>query len=204
MKRIILLTTLLALLISCNSTKIASSWREPGKQVDLEKLNKILVVALLKNENSRHLAETEMVKFLDGKGFASFDYLKASFNKSDENALREKIKKDGFDGAITMRLIDVEKERNYTLSNIGPNRWNPISFPNYYYRNWPGNQADGYFLTTKTFLVEIAIFSILEDKIIWTSETKTINPAGVEQMTKEISKVLYKRMVKEGFLKRKG
>ncbi len=204
MKRIILLATLFALLISCNSTKIVSSWREPDKQVDFEKLNKILVVALLKNENSRHLAETEMVKFLDGKGFASFDYLKASFNKSDENALREKIKKDGFDGAITMRLIDVERERNYMLSNIGPNRWNPISFPNYYYRNWPGNQADGYFLTTKTFVVEVAIFSIIEDKIIWTSETKTINPAGVEQMTKEISKVLYKRMVKEGFLKRKG
>jgi len=204
MNKIILLATLLTLMISCNSTKIASSWKEPDKQVDLDKLNKILVVALLKNENSRYLAETEMVKFLDGKGFASFDYLKASFNKSDENALREKIKNDGFDGAITMRLIDVEKERNYTLSNIGPNRWNPISFPNYYYRNWPGNQADGYFLTTKTFLVEIAIFSILEDKIIWTSETKTINPAGVEQMTKEISKVLYKRMVKEGFLKRKG
>lgn len=204
MNKVILLATLLALMISCNSTKIASSWKEPDKQVDLDKLNKILVVALLKNENSRHLAETEMVKFLDGKGFASFDYLKANFNKSDENALREKIKKDGFDGAITMRLIDVERERNYTLSNIGPNRWNPISFPNYYYRNWPGNQADGYFLTTKTFVVEIAIFSIIEDKIIWTSETKTINPAGVEQMTKEISKVLYKRMVKEGFLKRKG
>jgi len=52
--------------------------------------------------------------------------------------------------------------------------------------------------------VFITIFSILEDKIIWTSETKTINPTGVDQMTKEISKVLYKRMVKEGFLKRKG
>ena len=204
MKSIIILTSLLAFLISCNSTKIASSWKEPDKQVDFEKLNKILVVAMLKNENSRHLAETEMLKFLDGKGFASFDYLKGSFDKSNEEALRNKIKKDGFDGAITMRLLDVERERTYTLSYIGPNGWNPITFQNYYYRNWPSNQGPGYFLTTKTFVVEIAIFSIIEDKIIWTSETQTINPGGVDQMTKEISKVLYKRMVKEGFLKRKG
>jgi hypothetical protein len=128
--------------------------------------------------------------------------LKSNFNISNEEVLREKIKKDGFDGAITMRLLDVERERTYTLSYIGPNGWNPISFPNYYYRNWPSNQGPGYFLITKTFVVEIAIFSIIEDKIIWTSETRTVNPDGVDKMTKEISKTLYKRMVKEGFLKR--
>ncbi|MBP8155452.1 MAG: hypothetical protein KAX81_00395 [Leadbetterella sp.] len=200
MRNIVIFATFLFFIFSCKSTKIASSWKEPGKQVDLKNLNKILVVAMLKNENSRHQAESEMVEFLDGKGVASYDYLKVNFNKSNEEALRDKIKKDGFDGAITMRLLDVERERNYTLSYIGPNGWNPISFPNYYYRSWPNNQENGYYLTTKTFVVEIAIFSIIEDKIIWTSETRTINPEGVDKMTKEISKVLYKRMVKEGFL----
>lgn len=200
MRNIVIFATFLFFIFSCKSTKIASSWKESGKQVDLKNLNKILVVAMLKNENSRHQAESEMVEFLDGKGVASYDYLKVNFNKSNEEALRDKIKKDGFDGAITMRLLDVERERNYTLSYIGPNGWNPISFPNYYYRSWPNNQENGYYLTTKTFVVEIAIFSIIEDKIIWTSETRTINPEGVDKMTKEISKVLYKRMVKEGFL----
>ncbi len=200
MRNIVIFATFLFFTFSCKSTKIASSWKEPGKQVDLKNLNKILVVAMLKNENSRHQAESEMVEFLGGKGVASYDYLKVNFNKSNEEALRDKIKKDGFDGAITMRLLDVERERNYTLSYIGPNGWNPISFPNYYYRSWPNNQENGYYLTTKTFVVEIAIFSIIEDKIIWTSETRTINPEGVDKMTKEISKVLYKRMVKEGFL----
>lgn len=202
MRKVIIFTVLLLFIFSCKSTKIASSWKEPGKQVDLKKLNKILVVAILKNENSRHQAESEMVGFLKGKGIASYDYLKENSDKSNEEALREKIKKDGFDGAITMRLLDVERERTYTLSYIGPNGWNPISFPNYYYRNWPSNQGPGYFLTTKTFVVEIAIFSIIEDKIIWTSETRTVNPDGVDNMTKEISRVLYKKMVKEGFLKR--
>lgn len=200
MRNIVIFATFLFFIFSCKSTKIASSWKESGKQVDLKNLNKILVVAMLKNENSRHQAESEMVEFLDGKGVASYDYLKVNFNKSNEEALRDKIKKDGFDRAITMRLLDVERERNYTLSYIGPNGWNPISFPNYYYRSWPNNQENGYYLTTKTFVVEIAIFSIIEDKIIWTSETRTINPEGVDKMTKEISKVLYKRMVKEGFL----
>ncbi|HLO45425.1 MAG TPA: hypothetical protein VK175_13900 [Leadbetterella sp.] len=54
MRKILVFATLLLFVFSCKSTKIASSWKEPGKQVDLKKLNKVLVVAMLKNENSRH------------------------------------------------------------------------------------------------------------------------------------------------------
>lgn len=198
---VILLT--FSILLSCKSTKIVSSWKEPNKQVDFKNLKKVLVVGMLKSENARHNAEDEIVKFLGGKGIPSYSYLKSSFNKDDEKALRAKLKADGFDGAITMRLLDVERERTYTLSYVGPNPGNPISFTNYYYRHWPGDGRDGYYLTTKTYTVEIAIFSILEDKIIWTSETTTVNPKGVDKMTNEIASVLQKRMIKEGFIPKK-
>ena len=188
------------ILISCNTTKIASSWKAPNKQVDVHNLKKILVVAMLKSENARRKAEDEMVKFLDGKGVASYSYLKDSFNRSNEQALRTKIKEDGFDGAITMTLMEVERERIYSLSYVGIYPGNPISFTNYYYRHWPGDIRDGHYLTTKIFTVEIAIFSILDEQIIWTSETKTVNPGGVVRLTNEIAKVLQKRMLKEGFI----
>ncbi len=191
------------ILLSCRTTKIASSWKEPNKQVDIQNLKKVLVVAMLKSENARRKAEDEMVKFLDGKGIPSYSYLKDSFNRADEKALRTKIKADGFDGAITMTLMDVERERMYTLSYVGIYPGNPISFTNYYYSHWPGNIRDGYYLTTKIFTVEIAIFSILDDQIIWTSETKTVNPDGVVKLTNEIAKVLQKRMLKEGFIIKK-
>ncbi|MCP9768679.1 hypothetical protein EGI22_12200 [Lacihabitans sp. LS3-19] len=191
------------ILFSCKTTKIASSWKQPDKQIDIQSLKKVLVVAMLKSENARRKAEDEMVKFLDGKGVPSYSYLKDSFNRKDEQALRAKIKGDGFDGAITMTLMDVERERIYTLSYVGIYPGNPISFTNYYYRHWPGDIRDGYYLTTKIFTVEVAIFSILEDQIIWTSETKTVNPDGVDKMTNEIAKVLQKRMIKEGFISKK-
>jgi hypothetical protein len=188
------------ILLSCRTTKIASSWKEPNKQVDIQNLKKVLVVAMLKSENARRKAEDEMVKFLDGKGIPSYSYLKDSFNRADEKALRTKIKADGFDGAITMTLMDVERERIYSLSYVGMNPGNPISFTNYYYSHWPGDIRNGHYLTTKIFTVEIAIFSILDDQIIWTSQTKTVNPEGVVKLTNEIAKVLQKRMLKEGFI----
>jgi hypothetical protein len=44
------------------------------------------------------------------------------------------------------------------------------------------------------------VYSIKEDKIIWSGLTETTNPDGVESMTNEIVKTVYKKMVKEGFI----
>jgi hypothetical protein len=66
MKRIILFSLLTVTLIfgSCTSTRIISSWREPDKQVAVNQLNKVLVVAMFNNETNRHRAEDRMARGL--------------------------------------------------------------------------------------------------------------------------------------------
>jgi hypothetical protein len=185
---------------SCSSTKLTSIWREPNKEVSLKKLNKVLVVALFQNETSRRKAEDQMVSYFYGKGVASYDYLDKSISEKNEDAIREKIKNDGFDGAVTMRLLDVDKEDVYSRGNISryPSYYN--SFSSYYFRNWGYYSNPGYYATTKTYTVETNVFSIKEDKIIWTGITKTTDPSGVDKMTEEIGKAVFNEMVKEGFI----
>lgn len=189
----------ISFLLSCSSTQITSSWREPNKEISLQKLSKVLVVALFKDETSRRKAEDQMVGYLNGKGIASYDYLDKKTSEKNEDAIREKIKNDGFDGAVTMRLVDVEKD-NFAPNNFSayPNYYR--SFGGYYFRNWPYYSNPGYFETTKTYTVETNVYSIKEDKIIWTGLTKTTNPTGVKKMTEEIAKVVFDEMVKEGFI----
>lgn len=194
---IIFFTTIIA---SCTLTKITSSWREPDKQVVVYKLNKVLVVALFKDETSRHKAEDQMASYLNGKGIVSCNYLKESFDKKNEDALRKKIKKDGFDGAVTMRLVDVDKEENYTRGNISPYPTYYRDFSGYYHRSWSNYSTPGYYTTTKTYTIETNIYSIKEDKIIWSGLIETTNPEGVEKMTAEVAKVVIKKMVMEGFI----
>lgn len=185
---------------SCTSTKIVSSWREPDKEVTVGNLNKVLVLALFKDETSRYKAEDQIVKYLEGKGVASYSYLKASFNENNEEALRRKIKNDGFDGAVTMRLVDVDKEKTYTpgIGSSYPNYYR--NFSGYYYRSWSYFSNPGYYSTTKTYTVETNVYSIKEDRIIWTGLTETTDPDGVDKMTAEITKVVFKKMIKEGFI----
>lgn len=51
--------------------------------------------------------------------------------------------------------------------------------------------------------MEVNVYSIKEDKIIWTGLTETTDPKGVRKMTEQIAKVVYKRMRKEGFVSSK-
>lgn len=203
MKHLILYTTIIAflLLTSCTSTKIVSSWREPDKQVAVDQLNKVLVVALFKGETSRYKAEDQMVKYLNGKGIASYSYFKSSFNENNEEALRRKIKADGFDGAVTMRLVDVDKEKTYNpgIGSSYPTYYR--NFSGYYYRSWSYMSNPGYYSTTKTYTVETNVYSIKEDRVIWTGLTETTDPDGVDKMTEEITKVVFRKMKKEGFIR---
>lgn len=203
MKKSIFYSCLLLLLFfvsSCSTTKITSSWREPEKHLHKGEWNKILVVSLLKNEISRRKVENEMVKYMNGKGIVSYNYLDENFNKKNEDELRKKIKADGFDGAITMRLIDVDKEKIYIPEqrNVYPDYYH--DFSRYYHRNWIYYTTPGYYVVTKTFIVETIVYSIKDDKIIWSGITETFDPDGVKNMTREIAKVIYKKMIEEGFI----
>jgi len=188
---------------SCTTTKITSSWREPNKEVAVSTLNKVLVVALFKDETSRHKAEDQMAGYLNGKGIVSYSYLDNNFDKKNEDALREKIKRDGFDGAVTMRLVDVDKEKIYTPGNTSfyPSYYR--NFSGYYYRSYSYFSNPGYYSTTKTYTIETNVYSIKEDKIIWSALTKTTDPEGVQKMTEEVAEVIFKKMVKEGFISTK-
>ena len=202
MKNLILATYIFGILAisSCSSTKITSTWREPNKAISLNKLNKVLVVALFQNETSRRKAEDQMVSYFYGKGVASYNYLDKNISTKNENAIQEKIKNDGFDGAVTMRLLDVDKEEVYSRGNISMYPSYYRNFSGYYFRNWGYFSDPGYYSTTKTYTVETNVFSIKEDKIIWSGITKTTDPSGVTKMTDEIGKAVFNEMVKEGFI----
>ena len=202
MKKIMLKICIICVVVvsSCTTTKITSSWSEPNKTIVLNKLNKVLAVAILKNEANSRKAEDQIVVQLDGKGIVSYSYLNANFNKKNEEVIRDKIKLDGFDGVVTMRLLDVDKERTYTPGNLSSYPIEYRTFSGYYYRTWNTYSTPGYYSTTKTYTIEINVFSIKEDKIIWTGLTQTTDPDGVNKMTAAVVKKVFKKMKNDGFI----
>ena len=198
MKKLII--PLIFLLFSCTSTKIISTWSEPNKKIKINTLKKVLVMARFKTETSNRKAEDNMVKYLNGSGIQSYNYLKLNFNKENIDAIRSKIKKDNFDGIVTMRLIDVDQEQiaQRDISNRYPNNYR--DFNNFFYESQMSYENPNYYVTTKTYTIETNVYSINENKIIWTALTETTDPDGVEKMTADISKIVYNQMVKDSFV----
>jgi hypothetical protein len=166
MKKIIIVLLALGTLFSCSSTQVISSWKEPNKQLFISDLNKVSVVAVFKTETSRRKAEDEMATYLGGKGIVSYNYLDDNFNKQNQEAIRNKIKIDGFDGAITMPLLDLDKEDEYSRNLISSYPQYYRSFSSYFYRNLGYCNNPEYYEETEKYTVETNVFSIKGDNII--------------------------------------
>ena len=76
------------------------------------------------------------------------------------------------------------------------------NFGAYYVRNHQRYITQEAYITTKTYILETVIFSLKDNRIIWSGTTETFEPSGIKKMTNEISKVIYKQMVAEGFIRK--
>lgn len=197
---LIFIILLCAFTLNCTYTKIVSSWKLPNKNIEIGTLSKVLVVAFFNSNTAIRTAEDDMVRYLNGKGVAAYNYLSNNYNTNNTKALYAKLKQDNFDGAVTMRLVDIEQETTYTPSNVQLYPNYNRSFSSYYYRNWAFTNTPGYFATTKLYIVETNIYSLKDDKIIWTGTTQSTKPDGLNKMTKEIVKVIHQKMKKEKFI----
>lgn len=187
-------------IMSCNSSRIVKTWKDPDTQVSLEKLNKVLVAALLRDEPNRRAAEDKMASLLNGKAVTSYSYFTGDVKSMKEEDIRDKLKQDGFDGAVTMRLVDVDKDVSYTPGTISTYPVYYRTFGGYYLRGWNYYSTPERYQTTKTYSVETNVYSLKQDKLVWSGLTESTNPGGVDKLSSDISNTVYKRMVKEGFI----
>lgn len=189
-------------LISCGpTTKIDKSWRDPAVSVNDSSYHKVLVVGLMKDETTRRIVEDQLVARLKGKGVASYSASSNDdFKENNIEALSEKLKQNGFDGAIVMRLVDVDKKTNYVP---GTTSFQPYyyRFGPYLYRAWSSYSTPGYYTQDKIYYVETNVYSFRRNKLIWSGITSTVNPDRTDKMFNEIDDVVSAQMRQEGFLR---
>ena len=189
-KNFYLLMSLFGFLVACSpSTQITKSWTDPAWTAsDTALYKKVLVVAPLKDESSRRIAEDKLVASIKKVvAVQSYGYLKPT--DTDQNALEERLKKDGFDGIILMRLADVDKSLSYT--------------PGTSYGGWYGYRysTPGYYSEDKTFYVETNFYSLVQKKLIWSASTSTLNPTQLDQTLNEIIAAVKTELTKKGVIK---
>ena len=198
MKKKIFIGLLAISLAACSpGTKIVNSWRDPDVTVNTAEIHKFVVAALLKNQTVRRQVEDDMAAMFPGKAVQSYKELGEGELKENEEFYNGKLKSEGYDGVVVMRLLNVDKDTRYVPGNypVYYGRWR-----GYWGYSWSGFYDPGYYTTDKVYDVEVNVYSLKRDKLIWTGNTSTINPPGRGELFKDVSKAVYDKMKKEGFL----
>ncbi len=198
MKLFYLMGLALVILTSCNTPRIVNSWRDPAVTVDTARLNKFMVAALLKNQTVRRQVEDQMAAIVPGKAVQSYKEFGMDELKDNEEVYNQQLKAKGFDGIVMMRIASIDSTK----------RWVAGSYPTYYYGGWRGYWGvswngfyrPSYVTTDQTYNIEVTVYSLKSNKLIWTGSSTAVNPDGGSSDYKNICREVYRKMRVEKFI----
>jgi hypothetical protein len=200
MKQMIFAAFIAIAMTGCGpSTEIVKSWHEPGSTVTKADANKTLVIAMVKDESSRRIIEDELAKRLGPNAVVSYKVVTTDMLKEgNEASLNLKLTEGQYTHLLIMSLADIEKETNYvpgtTTGYYG-------GYGRYYGYGAGMYSSPGYYTEDKNYYIETTVFSIKENKLLWTGVTKTVNPSKVQKTVNDIADVVSDKMKKDGFVK---
>lgn len=201
------LSFIAVLFVSCGpSTVITASWKSPS--VPSKKYSRILVAALTSNTIAKVTLENEVALAL-GNGvnvLKSISEFPPDIHNtdSDKEAIMKNVKNKNVDAILTISLINKETETRYIPGNYS---YNPIIGYNYYDNFWgyysyryPHSYDPGYYVQDKIYFIETNLYDVKTEKLVWSAQSRTYNPAGLETFSKEFSNIIVAKMKKDGVL----
>ena len=177
-------------------TRMVQRWVAPD--VARYKFDHVLTLCIVKDQSIRQSVEDAMAaRVKKGNAFPSYNIL-GEAELGDKEQAKRKILQMGFDGAVIMRPLRVEDRVNYVPGSYPPYYG---SFWGYYGWAWPALYTPDYVYTDKIVQVETTIFSIKDDKLLWTSLSETTNPESARDVVLGIAKEIGKEARKRGLVK---
>lgn len=205
--KLFLAVLIITLFTACApSTQLVKTWSDPSLNAETVKTyNKVLVIAQLKDDSSRRIAEDKIVASSPkGNFIQSYNYIKSS--EQEEKLVVSNLLKDGIEGIILMRLTNVEKSTSYVPGTTYYGGWGYGA--GYYggYGGWGYGGAyysdPGHYQEDKTYYVETNFYDVQTNKLLWSGTTSTLNPTQLNESMDSIITVIKTELNNKGLLKK--
>ncbi|MHA7129329.1 hypothetical protein [Algoriphagus namhaensis] len=203
-----LVAVLIFAAVSCSpSTKILGSWTGPNTPA--EGYNSIFVTAITENIVARNTIETDIDNILNEKGveaISSFDIITPGYKakESDKERILTEIKATGSDAILTVALLDQTSETRYVP---GTTMYSPMGYGGYYGRFYgyysyynPVMYDPGYYTTDKNYYLEINLYDVNSEELVWSAQSETTNPSSIETFSTSFSELVVSQLIKDGLI----
>jgi len=200
MKTIVAAFAAAALLAACatSSTTFVNTRKAPDAAPVSFAGKKVAGFALGVSEPMRRDTEDALARELNARGVQGIPgySIIPSTELRDREAAKAKLRKAGIEGVVLLRLVDTEKKKVHTEWASQEYR----TLPNYY--TWGIAGADpGYDRTVTTLSVETLIYSLTQDRLLWSGLSDTTDAAGAERFVREHAAAVAAELRREGLIR---
>lgn len=199
-------------LISCGTnTQIIGSWT--SDELPTEKsYSKVFIAALTPNKNVQNALENNLASAARQKGIEAstsaqtFTRTFTQDSQPSKSEILDKVKAQGANAIFTVTLLDQDSETRYIPGNT--TYYRPITYGGYYgrfysYYNtvYPVTYDPGYYKTDKIYYLESNLYDANTEELIWSAQSKTVNPADIDSFARDYTQAMVNELVKDGVLK---
>ena len=197
MRRLHFSAIVLAGCFACASgggTHIESSWKDPNAQQLA--FHRVLAVVVSSDPTVRHAMEDQLSRRLPNT-FASYRAV-PDLAVGDDATARDQLRGRLFDGAVVMRVVDVQNPKAYVA---GPT-WHSAhpSFYGYWTSSWTMVREPGYLVSDTLVTVETAVYSLADDKLLWAARTQNASARSLDKLLDGTGKAIAIEMRDQGLI----
>jgi hypothetical protein len=175
------------------STTIEQTWTTPSA-AGQPPLQKVVTVFSSENVTIRRGGEDQLARDLRAKGvdaMPSYAVLREG-EKPDSDAVKSKLLAMGYDGIVTMRIVERYQELEYMPPTFD-GYWG-YAYP-YFYS--PGFYSPGYAYTETIVRVETSAYSLRTNQLVWSALTKTRGDEA-DKLIDDTSRVIARQLTRRG------
>jgi hypothetical protein len=185
------------------SQRVTSSWKDP-EHAPGKPYQKVFIAAITSNHRVRVSLEDHMAKAARDQGMAvvkSLDEFPATFTREstpDKELMLSRIRSRGCDLIFTVTLLEKKSEARYVPGTpYMPYPGYGLRFRGYYQYWWPMMYDPGYYTTDRTYSMEGNLFDTESERLIWSVQTESFNPDGIDAFSRGLTEVMLERAVKD-------
>lgn len=195
------------LLSSCASQEFVSTWKDPQAAPLQLRGAKVAAVVMAKDESLRRPAEDALAREITAHGAQGIPmYTLMSGDKpDDEAAARAACEAAGVQGIVVFKPIAVDKQvETKPVTSLEPSY--SSYWGGYYSAGWgmsyaPVTEGEEMKLT-RVVTIETRVYSLRQNKLVWTGQSKTTNPTDVDEEVKRLAAATAAQLQKEGLIQK--
>ena len=200
MKSKLIMLLIAVLIAGCSSSnKISNSWKNPEVIQESVKFQTMAVFAMVKNPDMRMDVEEALASQMPNTIAVPSYKMITNEELADINAVKQKLNERGMHGALVLSVRSVDQNTSYYSSGMYPSAY--YSFGGYYNYAWNYMYDPYMYSTTNVYVdLEILIYSLKDDKLVWYGESTSVNTESIQQTISELAESVKNQLVEDGLI----